>query len=78
MVIIEEVKELFTVELHAIIGDDGIWDPEAMNNIGKEEHHLLRLDSRNWSSFNPLRELVNGDKQVGEAPRRFLEQPNKV
>jgi hypothetical protein len=54
MVIIEEVKELFTGELHAIIGDDGIWDTEAMNNIDKEEHHLLRLDSHNWSSFNPL------------------------
>jgi hypothetical protein len=49
-----------------------------MNNIGKEEHHLLRLDSRDWPSLNPLRELVDGDKQVGEAPGRFLEQPDMV
>jgi hypothetical protein len=49
-----------------------------MNNIGKEEHCLLRLDSRDWPSLNPLRELVDGDKQVGEALGHFLERPDKV
>jgi hypothetical protein len=49
-----------------------------MNNISEEEYHLLRFDSRDWPGLNPLRELVNGNKQVGEAPRRFLEWPNKV
>jgi hypothetical protein len=49
-----------------------------MNNISKEEHRLLRFDSRDWLSLNPLQELVDGDKQVGEAPGRFLERPGKV
>jgi hypothetical protein len=45
MVIVAEIKKLFTSELCAIVGNNGVWDPEAMNNIGKEEHRLLRLDS---------------------------------
>jgi hypothetical protein len=49
-----------------------------MNNISKEEHHLLRFNSRDRSSLNPLRELVDGDKQVGEALGCFLERPYKV
>jgi hypothetical protein len=48
-----------------------------MNNIGKEGHRLLRLDSQDLSSLNPLQKLVDGDKQVGEAPRRFLERPDR-
>jgi hypothetical protein len=54
MVIIIETEELFTGELRAIVGDDGVWDLEAMNNAGKEEHHLLRLDLCDWPSLNPL------------------------
>jgi hypothetical protein len=54
MVIITEIKELFTSELCAIIGDDGVWDPEAMDNVGKEEHRLVRFDSCDWPIFNPL------------------------
>jgi hypothetical protein len=54
MVIIIETEELFTSELRVIVGDDGVWDPEAMNNVGKEEHRLLRFDLGDWSSLNPL------------------------
>jgi hypothetical protein len=35
MMIVVEIKELFVDELHAIVGDDGVWDLEAMNNVGK-------------------------------------------
>jgi hypothetical protein len=49
-----------------------------MNNISEEEHRLLRFDSRDWPSLNPLRELVDGHKQVGETSGRFLERPDKV
>jgi hypothetical protein len=49
-----------------------------MNNISKEEHRLLRFNSCDRPSLNPLRELIVGDKQVGEAPGRFLAQPDKV
>jgi hypothetical protein len=54
MVIVAEIKELFAGELCVIVGDDGVWDPEAMDNISKEEHHLLRFYLRDWSSLNPL------------------------
>jgi hypothetical protein len=49
-----------------------------MNNISKEEHRLLRFNSCDRPSLNPLRELIDGDKQVGEAPGRFLAQPDNV
>jgi hypothetical protein len=54
MVVIPEAKELFTGELRALVGDDGVWDPEAVNNVDKEEHRLLRLDLRDWPSLDPL------------------------
>jgi hypothetical protein len=54
VVIVAEVKELFASELCTIDGDDGVWDPKAMDNISKEEHRLLRLDSRDRLSLNPL------------------------
>jgi hypothetical protein len=43
-----------------------------MNNVGNKEHRMLRFDSHDWPSLNPLRELVDSDKQVGEALGRFL------
>jgi hypothetical protein len=43
-VIIIETKELLAGELRAFVSDDGVWDPKAMNDVGKEEYHLLRLD----------------------------------
>jgi hypothetical protein len=45
MVIVAKIKELFAGELCAVVGDDGVWDLEAMNNVSKEEHRLLRFDS---------------------------------
>jgi hypothetical protein len=54
MVIITETEELFASELRAVVGDDGVWDPEAVNDVGKEEHRLLRLDLRDWPSLDPL------------------------
>jgi hypothetical protein len=68
MVIIVEIKKLFASELRAVVGDDGVYDPEAMDNISKEEHRLLRFNLRNWPSLNPLLEFVDGEQQVGEAP----------
>jgi hypothetical protein len=54
MVIITETEELLVGELRVVVSDDGVWDPEAMNNIDKEEHRLLRLDLSDWPSLNPL------------------------
>jgi hypothetical protein len=54
MVIVIEIEELFIGELHAIVGDDGVWDPEAVNDVGEEEHRLLKLDLHDWPSLDPL------------------------
>jgi hypothetical protein len=54
LVIITEIEQLFTSELRAVVGDDGVWDLEAMHNVDKEEHRLLRFDSCDWSSLDPL------------------------
>jgi hypothetical protein len=54
MAIITKAKELFAGELCAIVGDNGVWDPEAVNDVSKEEHRHLTLDLRDWPSFDPL------------------------
>jgi hypothetical protein len=36
-----KVQELFPSELRAIVGDDGISDPKAVDDICKERHRLL-------------------------------------
>jgi hypothetical protein len=53
MVIVIEIEELFTGELCAIVGDDGVWDPKAVNDVG-EEHRLLEHDLHDWPSLDPL------------------------
>jgi hypothetical protein len=35
----------FSSELRAVVSDDGVWDPEAVDNICKERHRLLGLDA---------------------------------
>jgi hypothetical protein len=54
MVIITEAKKLFAGELRAIVSDDKVWDPEAMNDVDEEEHHLLGLNLCHWSSHDSL------------------------
>jgi hypothetical protein len=44
-VILAEVQELSAGELGAIVSDDGVRDPEAMDDVGEERHHLLGPDA---------------------------------
>jgi hypothetical protein len=39
-----KVQELFPSELRAIVSDDGVWDPKAMDDICEERHRLLGPD----------------------------------
>jgi hypothetical protein len=64
VVVIAELQELSIGELRAVVGDDGIRNPEAVGDICEEQHCLLRLDFGDGASLDPLRELVHGDKQV--------------
>jgi hypothetical protein len=45
VVVFAEVQELLSSELRAIVGDDGVWDPKAMDDICKERPRLLGPDA---------------------------------
>ena len=80
VVFIVESKELLSGELRAIVCDDGVWDPKAMDDVEEEQHSLLRLDRGDRLSLYPLCKLVYGDKQVriapGLSPRRARRSTN--
>jgi hypothetical protein len=54
VVIIVEPEELLAGELCAVVGDDEIWDPKAVDDVCEQEHYLLGLDLRDWSCLDPL------------------------
>jgi hypothetical protein len=64
VVVVAEVQELFSGELRAIVGDDGVWDPKSMDDVGEERHRLLGPTAGQGSDLDPLGEFVDGDQQV--------------
>ena len=64
VVFIVELEELLFSELRAVVRDNGVRDPKAMDDVEDEQHGLLELDRRDRSSLYPLCKLVYGDKQV--------------
>jgi hypothetical protein len=45
VVVLAEVQELFAGELGAVVGDDGVRDPKAMDDVGEERYRLFRPDA---------------------------------
>jgi hypothetical protein len=45
VVVLAEVQELLPSELRAIVGDYGVWDPKAMDDICEERNRLLGPDA---------------------------------
>ena len=45
VVILAEVQELSAGELGAVVGDDGVRDPKAMDDVGEECHRLFGPDA---------------------------------
>ena len=78
VVLVAESEELCFGELRAIVHDDGIRDPKAMDDVEEEQHGLLGLDRGDQSGLNPLHKLVYGDKQVCIAPRCPLERSDQI
>ena len=68
VVVVAERQELVAGELRPIVGDDGIWNPEPVDDISEEQHRLFGFDLGNRTSLDPLGELVNGHQQMGIAP----------
>jgi hypothetical protein len=78
VVILTEVQELSAGELDAVVGDDGVQDPKAMDDVGEERHHLFGSDVVLGSDLDPLGEFVDGDQQVRVAPGCFLQGADEV
>ena len=74
---IAESNEFLAGELCVVIYDDGVRYSEVMDDVEEEQHSLLKLDCRDWPSFDPFCELVYGDKQVGVALGVFLRGPTR-
>jgi hypothetical protein len=45
VVVLTEVQELLPSELGAVVGDDGVRDPKAIDDVGEERHRLLGPDA---------------------------------
>ena len=56
--------EFLPCELCTVVGYDGVWDLESVDNVREEQHGLHRFDHGDRPSLYPLRELVHGDKCV--------------
>ena len=78
VVFIVELEELLSGELCAIVHDDGVWDPKAMDDVKEEQHGLLRLDRGDRPSLYPLCKPVYSDKQVRIAPGCPLERSDQI
>jgi hypothetical protein len=73
-----EAEELHSYELGAIVGDDRVGDPKAMNDIHEECDHLLGSNVVEGPDLNPLGEFVDGDHQVREVPVCLLQRTNEI
>jgi hypothetical protein len=64
-VAVAEIQKLFASELGAIVCDDTVGDPKAMNNVDR-------------AGLDPLGEFVDCDEQVGEAASCPFQWSDKV
>jgi hypothetical protein len=78
VVVIAEIQELLSYELHAMVRDDGVRDSEAMDDVHEETHCLLGPNVGEGADLNPLGEFVDGDQQVRKAPGCLLQRTNEV
>jgi hypothetical protein len=75
---VAEVQKFFASELGAVVRDDTVGDPKAMDDVSEEEHSLLRPDAGDGAGLDPLGEFVDCDELVGEAASRPFQRSNKV
>jgi hypothetical protein len=78
VVVVAEVKEFLPRELGVFVGDDRVGYAEAVNDVDEEGYRLLGVDIDDWSSLDPLGELVDRHKEMGEAPGRLSEWSHHV
>ena len=59
VVVIAEHQELMAGELCPVVSNDGVWNPEPVDDISEEQHRLLGFDSIDQTSLDPLGELID-------------------
>jgi hypothetical protein len=59
IIVITEFEKLLPCELSVVVGDDGVRDPEAINDVGEERNGFLETDFYYGSGFDLLGELVD-------------------
>ena len=64
VVVIIEPEEFLPHELCVVVGYDGVWDSESVDDIREEQHDLLGFDHGDRPSLYTLRELVHDNKCV--------------
>jgi hypothetical protein len=69
---------IFPGELSVIVGDDGVKDLEMENDVLDKIYCMLGANLSQGSHLDPLSELVDRDKQVGQALGCLLKGPQKV
>jgi hypothetical protein len=72
VVVVAEAQELLPCELGAVICENGVGDPKAMDDVCEERHCLLGPDVGEGLNFDPFGEFVDGDRQVCKALRHLL------
>jgi hypothetical protein len=78
VVVITEIQESFPGELGLVVSDGRVRDPKVENDALDKAYHFLGADLSQGPSLDLFSELVDHDKQVGEAPRCFLEESQEV
>jgi hypothetical protein len=58
--VVAEVEEFLSRELSVVVGDEGVRDAEAVNDVGEQCYDLLGADVHYGSSLDPLEKLVDG------------------
>src|SRR5438128_2283825 len=70
--------KLCACELSAIIRDNPVWNAESNHNVLEELLHFGSCDCGVRFGFNPLGEFVDGDEEMCETTRRYLQRTDHV
>jgi hypothetical protein len=70
--------ELLPHELCAVVGDDGVRDPEVINDVSEECYGFFRADLYYGSGCDSFEEFADIHEQVREAPGRLSQRPHHV
>jgi hypothetical protein len=77
-VVMTEIQELLPGELSVVVGDDGVWDPKAENNVLDKIYRVLGADlSRGPFASIRLVNLSTATSRWVKPPSAFLKGPKK-